>query len=346
MSPDPTPNIAESSVSSTSRPRINPVEVLGVIWNKRKFVGFFVGTVSLLVAIISLLLAPSYISTATILPETDKSKLASLGNLSEIASLAGVNLSTEGSMLRLYPTIILSERVLRNVIYSNYQTQDFPRPVNLIQYWGLKDEKPGSAYFYALQALKNKLDVVLDNKTGVITISFVAPERKLAADIVNNVIIELDNYVRTERINNASEQRKFIEGRLQEVKLDLSNSENALKDFRERNRQVSASPELLLKQGRLERDLQLNNTLFIELKKQYEIARIEEVRNLPVINVLDEATPAVFRYSPLRTRMTIAAFSVSLILALAWVLIEHDYDTEIRKTLSQLKNIVLNSNRS
>ena len=47
------------------------------------------------------------------------------------------------------------------------------------------------------------------------------------------IFFELKNYKRWQ-------QREFIEMRLEEVKRDLTSSENKLKEFRERNRQVFA----------------------------------------------------------------------------------------------------------
>ena len=72
------------------------------------------------------------------------------------------------------------------------------------------------------------------------------------------------------------------------MKQDLTKSENSLKEFREKNRQV-LSPNLLLEQERLIRDVQINSTIYTELRKQFELVKIEEVKNIPVINVMDPA---------------------------------------------------------
>jgi uncharacterized protein involved in exopolysaccharide biosynthesis len=218
----------------------------------------------------------------------------------------------------LYPTIITSEAVLKDVIYSKYKTLEYPDSVNLIQYWEIKENKPGGAYETALKDLREGISVSMDIKTSILTMSFETKEPKFSADIVNNVVDELDKFILTKRTTNASEQRKFIEGRLAEVKEDLTKSEENLKTFREQNAQVR-SPQLILEQGRLERDLQINNTLFIELKKQYELAKIEEVKNMPVINVLDFAHPAAFKESPKRLKIVIFVFLFSLASVVVYV---------------------------
>ena len=121
--------------------------------------------------------------------------------MSELASLAGV--STGGvSLTKLYPTIIKSESVLRNVIYAQYRTNKFKEPVNLIQFWEIQGKTPEQEYEAALKGLRDELEVSLDLKTGVVSIWIETTERQLSADIVNNVTGELDKFIRTKRTNN------------------------------------------------------------------------------------------------------------------------------------------------
>ena len=270
------------------------------------------GPVTIIAIIVSLFLPSYYKSAAIILPETEKSKLTSVSGLADLAALAGVNVGGEGSLSSLYPTIIRSQSVLRNVIFAVYKTDKYQDSVNLIQYWGIDNAKPEVAFFSAYKRLSENIEINLDGKTSVLTLSLETKEPKLSADILNKIVEELDRFMLTRRTTNATEQRKFIEGRLAEVNEDLSRSENSLKEFRERNQQVH-SPALLLEQGRLERALQINTTLFIELKKQFELAKIEEVKNLPIINVLDWAQPAVQKDRPNRTVFVIFSFFIIFI---------------------------------
>ena len=250
--------------------------------------------------------------------------------------MAGVNVGGEGSLVKLYPTIVRSETVLKDVIYARYKTEEFPDSVDLIQYWEIKEKKPGGAYESALNLLRGALDISMDPKTSILTISIESKEPCLSASIVNNVVAGLDKFILTKRTTSASEQRIFIEGRLSEVKEDLTKSEDLLKVFRERNSQVR-SPELLLEQGRLERELQINNTLFIELKKQYEIAKIEEVKNMPVINFLDRARPAVFPEGPKKKIIVMITFLLTLIIASIYIVGDKYYRTDIMDWIKKVR---------
>ncbi len=333
----PISDISPTPSPASSDRRIDPVEAVAVLWKRRKFITIFTGTVTAIAVVISLLLPPYYRSTATILPETQSSKLSTLSGLSDLAALAGVNVGGEGSLVKLYPTIVKSESVLKDVIYRKYKTTEFPDSVNLIQYWEVKEKRPGGAYEAALKGLRDMLEVSMDLKTSVLTISIDTKEPKLSSDIVNSVVDGLDNFILTKRTTSASEQRKFIEGRLAEVEQDLTRSEDALKSFRERNRQISSSAALTLQQGRLERELQINNTLFVELKKQYEIAKIEEVKNTPIVNVMDWAQPAIGKDRPRRSIVVLLAIIFSTFSAFTFVVVEKYYWNDILDLTRKIK---------
>jgi uncharacterized protein involved in exopolysaccharide biosynthesis len=122
---NPSPETHESS--------IDIVEILSALWNSRKLIAYVVGISAALAIVVSLLLPESFRSTTVLLPETHKSKLSALGGLSDLASLAGVN-TGDVSPVKLYPTIITSESVLKNVIYAQYHSERFKDSVNLIQF--------------------------------------------------------------------------------------------------------------------------------------------------------------------------------------------------------------------
>jgi uncharacterized protein involved in exopolysaccharide biosynthesis len=308
---------------------IDWIELLSEFWRRRKFITIFTGGITLITIVIVLILPKQYTSSAVILPDVDKSHLSNLAGISNLAAMAGVNLGGEGSLIQLYPTIIKSEWVLRNVIYHKYKTNKFADSVNLIQYWEYKESTPELNFEVTLKTLQELLDISTDMKLNVITMKIETTDPQLSADILNNAIDELNTFLLTKRTTNASEQRKWIEGRLVEVKKDLERSENALKEFREKNRIVTGSPQLMLEQARLEREVQINNTLYVELKKQYEVARINEIQDIPIVNVMDYARPAAKKSSPKRTITTLVMMFISFIGSLTLVFIGYQYKEKI-----------------
>ena len=68
---------------------IDWIELISVLWSSRKLIAIVTGIATVGAVIVSLLLPKYYKSTATLLPETEKSKLAGLGGLSDLARESG-----------------------------------------------------------------------------------------------------------------------------------------------------------------------------------------------------------------------------------------------------------------
>ena len=319
----------------SSQPGLDPAEVLGIIWAKRKIIVGLSFAVSLLTLGILFLFPNYYRAVSTILPETEKSKLSALGQFADIANLAGVNIPGS-EIAKLYPTIVTSETVLRNVIYKEYQTKKFPQPVNLVKFWEIDKKDRGEEFEAAYTKLRSSLDASFDIKSSLVTVTLDMTDPQLAANVLNTIVGELDKFMRTKRTTNAQEQRKWVEVRLEEVAEDLRKAEEWLKEFREKNRRVSDSPELLLEQERLSRAVQINSTLFIELKKQYELAKIEEIKNIPIINVLDVARPPTRKDRPKRATNTVLMLLLAIIGSSGYFVVRQRYGSQVSAFLRKL----------
>jgi len=282
-----------SELSNHKEKRFSLQDILLIIWSKRKRLLL----VSLIVALatwgINFLIPDYYKSTATLLPSPQKGKLSGLGQLADVAALAGVNVPGS-EMSRLYPSILNSETVLRNVIEHRYHAKQADSSFSLIQYFEINEGSGLKDMDLALKALRSVMTIAYDARTGIVSISAVVNDPELAAEILNVTIADLDRFMREKQTSNASEQVKWLEVRLNQVEGSLRKAEEILKDFREKNRRILDSPDLLLRQERLIRDVQVNSTVFIELKKQYELARLEQIKDMQIVNVLDPGrTPAV-----------------------------------------------------
>lgn len=303
---------------------INWLRVLYTIWESRKLIVTVTGIVTVLAVVVSLLLPNYYRSACILLPETDQNKLGGLIGLTGLASLAGVNFG-EVPLEILYPDIILSEAVLKDVIYHSYHSAEWGKEVNLIQYWDIDKGDSLWDYEVALEAIRKELVISVERKTNIVGVAILTKEPQLSADIISRIVSSLDRFLRTKKVTNATEQRIWIESRLEEVKVELKGAEDGVREFREKNRRIIDSPKLLLEQERLIREVDINSTLFVELKKQYEIAKIEEIKNIPIINIMDPARPAGRKTSPKRSYIVMSSFLLSGFSACLFVLLRRKY---------------------
>ena len=312
----------EHPTPAPDTPEFSFLTLIPELWAKRKLIAIFV-TAATVISIVYVLLVPSmYIAETSILPELDKGKLLGLGGMADLAAVTGLNVG-DAPVSKLYPMIIKSARVLREVIYTRYLTSEKGDSADLIRFWEIDGKNEEEKFERALKALRDRMNVAFDNRLGTLILTVEMEGPRLAADVANKITKELDVYTRTKRRTNVTAQREFIEQRLQEVEQSLRAAENTLRSYREKNRRLIDSPQLMLEQGRMERDVLINSTIFIELKKQIEVAKIEEIKNIPLINVLDAARVPIERSSPKRRQTVMAVFLLSTVLAAAVVIAQH-----------------------
>jgi len=269
---------------------------------------------------------PYYESTVTILPEYG-SKSSTMSGLQELASMAGVKVG-EGAITEIYQNLIFSESVLEPVVYAKYKTEEFKDPVNLVEYFEIepkeslpKNLQERQMFLDIYKALtKSRIKTDVERLTKILTITATMPESQLSADVANRLVESLDNYIITKRKSYASEQRFYIEKRIQQVKDSLTNAEEKLKSFREQNRVVLQSPQLMLEQGRLMRKVEILQTVFIELTKSLELAKIDEIRDMPVVNVKEHAADPIIKAGPKRLNTLILYMFFSFLISTGYVL--------------------------
>ncbi len=195
----------------------------------------FNGIVMVLALLILLFVVkPYYTSTITILPEFGRK--TTFSNLSDLAAMAGISVG-ESAGTDIYQDLIYSESVLQKVIYTKYTTEEFDKAVNLIEFFDYEvdeddPEDIGERRVF-LEVFKNltkkRITSSLDRKTRILTVNVTMPESKLSSEVANNILTQLDDYLRTKTKTYAKEQRFYIEKRVKEVRDSLTIAENSLK---------------------------------------------------------------------------------------------------------------------
>lgn len=302
------------------------------LWNARwKFVIINVVVLVLTLAYLLFLTHPYYNSTVTILPDYGNKSSSMLSQLSGLASLAGVSVG-KGAPTEIYQNLLTSESVIRPVVYAKYNTKKYDHPVNLIEYSKLKPNKSLPTKLQKRQMFlslynslsKGSISTDVDRMTKILTITAQMPEAQLSADVVNNLVESLNNYVLTQMKSFASEQRKYLDKRIAQIKDSLKIAENNLKSFREQNRVVLQSPQLLLEQARLMRAVEIKQTVYITLMKQYELVKLEEVKDTPVLNIRELAKNPIKKTGPKRTTTLILILFFTIIFSGTYLIFSPD----------------------
>jgi len=101
-------------------------------------------------------------------------------------------------------------------------------------------------------------------------------------------------------------------------------------EISELEKELSNVPDLVLKLGRLMRDVEVQNILYTFLTQQYEEAKIQEAKDTPTVQVLDYAVLPQLKYKPVRSRVAIIGFVLSTVFSMYYVYFRKRWQLSVR----------------
>jgi len=236
---------------------------------------------------------PQYVSWATVLLPSGGG--ANLGGLAGLASQFGVNVPTGASAdlssPSLFPELLRSRTFAEKILDKKFYTQEFGQELSLLAILTHGNDQPefgrDTLVTSAMNALGEIFEFDQDPTSSFSVIKVTASEPVFAKELAEVTLAELEALNRFYKSKTVNEKTSFIANRISSVEKDLELSETSLKEFNEKNRQIS-SPALQLEQGRLSRDVEIQKGIYLTLKQQLELVKIEEVQEASIVQVLDK----------------------------------------------------------
>jgi uncharacterized protein involved in exopolysaccharide biosynthesis len=244
---------------------------------------------------------PVYSSWAKILLPVNKMG-GGISGLSGIASQFGVNMGnsiqTDLSSPNLYPELFKSNTFAKKILEKEFILEKYGEKLALLSILTHGNQPPNfgkdTLVGMATSTLFNEiLEFNEDPNTSISTLKVSTSEPAFSKELAETVLLELQALNKFFKSQSVSEKINFIENRISSVKNDLTYSEQGLKIFNEKNRQIS-SPSLELEQERLNRDVEVQRGIYLTLKQQLELAKIEEVQETSVVQVLDKPSKPLY----------------------------------------------------
>lgn len=277
----------------------------------------------------SFLLRIRYTSVTTFLPETQSSRLQLSGGLAGLAAQFGLPLGGASQSPLLYVQIIQSQRLLGTVLGARFANPDRARfgtadSVPLLQLLDLpKQPTPARAFDAGIRYLRqDAIGVDVDLKTNLVSLTAEAEYPSLAQAMADQILEVVNEFNRGIRRSQARARREFAEGRAQEYQQALSEAERVLEQFYVRNRTYRGSPELAAMEARLQRQVTIQQELYLSMRREVETARLEEVNNVPLLTVVDPPAVPVRKSFPKRGLVALFGLLAGMTLGLMRVLVD------------------------
>lgn len=159
-----------------------------------------------------------------------------------------------------------------------------------------------------LSSIRNRINLDVDLKNGVISIVVEMPDPRAAAELAHICIIHLQEEIIKYKIKKAKENRDFIKDRFLEVEERFRKAQERLAIYNDRNRNLITETSRT-EQRRLEEELSIAFEIFKNLSSQLEQAEIKLKEETPVFTVLEPPIVPNSKSKPKRM-LIVALFTI------------------------------------
>lgn len=338
------------------------------VWAERKWIFKYCGYAVLVGLVIAFSIPREYTSNAVIAPEISDNK--SGGGLSSLAAMAGINLNASSSADAiypdLYPNIVTSTPFIVGLFDVPVKNMDAEIDTTLYCYldeyqrapwWVLITSAPFKAIDRTISLFKNeqgnvnaKLDlfhltkeeadiakilsecinVSVDKKTGLTTISVTMQDARIAACLTDTVMHRLQDYITVYRTNKARQDFQFQQLLFERKKREYEKAQDEYAKFADANKNI-----ILLsyraEQERLENEMRLAYQVYTSVAQQLQMAEAKVQEITPVYTVVEPATVPIKASKPSKALILLGFIFLAGVSCVGWILFGKNFVNNLKK---------------
>ncbi len=243
----------------------------------------------------------TWTATTSFVPEqalgsNNTSILGALGGIGSLLGDAGgasaLAKLKDGPSTEFFADVLTSTELMSATLRT-----PFPDPLEpsvrkpLLELIDVSGSTPERRFGNGLRKFEKKVLVVISRKSSIVNLSVTLRDPILSAAVANRMLELLNRFNLERRQRSSTEQRRFAEGRLSTARVELDSAEHARQAFLDANRSYYESPRLMATYDQLDRAVRVKEGILVGLTKTFEESRVAEVRDTPLITVVDKATP-------------------------------------------------------
>jgi uncharacterized protein involved in exopolysaccharide biosynthesis len=370
-------------------------EKLWVLWRSRRFLWGVTWKTLIASIMLAFLVPPHYKSAVRFVPGENSSSSGSSSMMGLLSKALGGDNSSMGFGLDAASLLgAKTPGAFYVEVLKSRTVQD-----RLINRFDLRARYRKSTYFEARKKLAKFTDIEEDKKSGVITLTVTDYEPKMAAQIANAYVDELNRLAVDLNTSSAHRERQFLEERLASAKQDLARASASLSQFTTKNSMVDPQnegravmdaaarmqgeliasetelkglqqiysddnvrvrtlkarmaelqsqlrkligqnndaavqdtvgwsapypsmhtlPGLGSRYAELYREAKIQEAVYAFVTQQFEMAKIQEAKELPIVRVMDAGVASEKRSSPIRSLIVAGSVFGAFLLACLWV---------------------------
>lgn len=270
---------------------------------------------------LAFLLPPRYRATASLMAVGSGMPQGALGRLARIANIA----PTQNELpVEVLCAILKSRRVSDPILdrtFERWPGDLHPIPFKNVLSRTRPGKEPPDDKLYRKLASATRFQI--DPETRIVSLSVETRYPHLSAQVANAYLENLNRYVTEEHQSRSALTARFIGQRIEEVRREIAEEEKRLHAFYSANQNYATSTDadIRIEQLRLERNLELEARIMMELASNQQADLIEERNEAPRIQVIDRGAPPDLRCWPRRRLLVAGMLSGAAILGFVFMLV-------------------------
>ena len=233
-----------------------------------------------------------YTALASFMPQSGGDANA---GLKSIAGQFGIPIAsaTSAESPAFYQDLVSSPLILAPIAADSFSVSDGRAARQ--PFWSLMDldsKAPPMRAEKATEKLQELVSASTDKNSGIITVTVTTRWRPVSIGVASKILQRVNDFNLRTRQSQASAERQFVEARLAVATAQLRAAEDNLQNFLEHNRQLDA-PRIRFDQDRLQRKVALQQQVVATLSQSFEDAQLREVRDTPVITIIQTPTAKI-----------------------------------------------------
>lgn len=348
---------------------IDLIELAQKVWAERKLVFKVCGIAALIGLIAAFSIPKEYSTSVTLAPESGgNSSSGGMSALAAMAGInLGSSSGKDALSPTLYPDIVASTPFLIDLFDVRVKDQkekidttlyaymaDYQRspwwssvisaPFKLIG-WTMSlfrssdedgEEKQLDPFHLTLQesaiagALRQRISVSIDKKTGITTLSVMMQDPLISATLTDTVMNRLQNYITDYRTNKARHDLAFTEKLYAEAKANYETVQQKYAEFMDANQNIILQ-SVRVEQERLQNESSLAYGVYSQVSQQLQMARAKVQEITPVYTVVQPAIVPLDPSKPSKMMILVGFVFLAAVGCVGWILFVKDLLKNWRK---------------
>lgn len=345
---------------------IDLLEIAKKLWMRRRFVFKWIGIAAVVGLIVGFSIPSEYTVSVKMVAETTEGKTSTSG-VSQLASLAGINLGGPGSGygigVLMYPQVASSLPFLADMRTVPVQPRKAKEPYTLYDYlsehqktawwnhviafpfralgWFVSlfsdNQQEGTETFDVSNLTKEQYDYVkmmrermgisLDEKTGIITASVTMQDPGVAAVVADSMVSKFQEYIVRYRTDKARQDMEYCQKAFDESKKQYYEAQNRYAAFVDQNKDL-VRQSVKTEQYRLSNEMELAYNMYAATSQQLEMAKLKLQEQTPCLTVIEPATRPLKKSKPSKAKILIGFMFLGALASCGYLVVKDMFGGE------------------